>query len=92
MGWNLDAFDLFELLLLPSVSDLILALTIYVLLGWLDEGSNEFGEKFLLFQVFVKIFFYIWDIFDVENVENVEINMRKSKKEPKFIIAKIQPA
>ena len=26
-------------------------ITIYVLLGWLDEGNNEFGEK-----VFVDIF------------------------------------
>ena len=31
-------------------------ITIYVLLGWLDEGNNEFGEIFLLFQVFVEIF------------------------------------
>ena len=31
-------------------------LAIYVLLGWLDEGSNEFGEDFLLFRVFVEIF------------------------------------
>ena len=33
------------------------AITIYVLLGWLDEGNNELEETFLLFQVFVEIFF-----------------------------------
>ena len=31
-------------------------LAIYVLLGWLDVGSNEFWENFLLFRVFVETF------------------------------------
>ena len=31
-------------------------ITIFVLLGWLDEGNNEIEETSLLFQVLVKIF------------------------------------
>ena len=34
----------------------MMILAIYVLLGWLDAGSNEFGEDFLVLRVFVKIF------------------------------------
>ena len=37
-------------------------LAIYVLLGWLDAGSNEFGEDVLVLQVFVE-FFFTFEIF-----------------------------
>ena len=81
-----------------SLQDSDGTLTIYVLLGWLDEGNNGFGEIFLLFRVFVEIFFDIWDIFNiifgpsiarvennVENVENVEKMSRQTREKSKKI-------
>ena len=57
-------------------------ITIYVLLGWLDEGNNEFKETFLLFQVYVKIFFTFeafFMLFLAKTKSRVKTNFKNGK-------------
>ena len=75
---------------------LVLVLCYNVPLGWLGAGNNDFGEGFLLFQVFLSRFFrhlrHFFDAFSaraqrgLKIVEKVSRHEEKKKSRPKSLL------